>query len=123
MNHECGQEEGPILVGFKDRHGRSVSFQCTDDLLKAGVATFGQMQLLQELTDPAVAVAAAGCPVVLQSLDADGTIRTGMAENLNSVWQNTHLDILEGGYAYEAKKRKYPTPNHPVHECAGGGII
>ncbi len=31
--------------------------------------------------------------------------------------------ILEGGYAYEAKNRKHPTPNRPVHECAGGGII
>ena len=28
MNHECGQEEGPILVGFKDRHGRSVKKDC-----------------------------------------------------------------------------------------------
>lgn len=92
MNQKCGQEACPILVRFENRHRRTVGLQRADDLLEAGVATFSQMQLLEEFTDPAVAVTAAGHPVGFQSLDTDGTIRTGMAENLNPVWQNTHLD-------------------------------
>lgn len=49
MNQKSGQKACPILVCFKDRHWRAVGLQCADDLLKAGVATFCQVQLLQEL--------------------------------------------------------------------------
>ena len=92
MNWKCGQEVSSFLIRLENGHGRTIGFQRPDDLLEASVATFGQVQLLQELTDPAVTVAAAGCPVVFQPLDADGTVSTGMAENLNPVGQDTDFD-------------------------------
>ena len=94
MNQEGGQEVCPIFIRFENRHRRTVGFQSPDDFLESGVAAFSQVQLLQELTDPAVAVAAAGYPVGFQSLNADGTISTRMAKNLDSVRQNTNLDRL-----------------------------
>ena len=44
------------------RHGRTVCLQGTDNFLKACVAAFGQVQLFQELSDPAVPIAAADSP-------------------------------------------------------------
>ena len=52
------------------------------------------MQFLQKFTDSPVSVPSAGSPIILQTFNADGTIRAGMAENFDSVGQNPHFNRL-----------------------------
>ena len=88
------KEVEPLLVGLQNRFWGPVLGEGSKHLVYSGVPTLGEVQLLEELAHPAVAVPSADRPEAPQVRYRDGPIRTGVGENLDPVWKYADLDGL-----------------------------
>ena len=92
----------------------------------AGRAAFGQIQFLQELADPPVAVAAAHRPALLQILHADRAICAGEAQDQQLLPRDSHLDgfaLLVGAVVDGVGQRLFDRRHREVPEPIGFGLV
>src|SRR4051812_34607091 len=86
VDRQADEEVRPALVGIEDRQRRTVPLHRRADLGDARGAALGEFQLLEEVTNPPVAVAPGDDPLARQLLSADRGIGAGVADDLDPVW-------------------------------------
>jgi len=79
------QEIDPVFIGLEQRLRRSVFCEGLQHLVDAGISALGEMELLQKLSDTAVAVSPADRPELLEIVDSDGTVRSRMRQYFDAV--------------------------------------
>ncbi len=92
MDQKPGHEIGPFFIRFKDRQWRAVFLDGPDDLRDAGAASFREAQFLEKFADAPVPVTAGYAPAGSQVLQVDGTVRSGIAGDGDTVRQDAYLD-------------------------------
>src|SRR5438034_1138518 len=94
VDRQFGEEVGPPLVGREPGRGRAVVGHGPADLGNACTTSFRQLQLFEKLADAAVPVAPRNDFVPVESLDADGGIGAGVADDRDAIGLDADLHRL-----------------------------
>ncbi len=94
MNWQTDKEITAVFISIKNSQWRTVVLQCTLNLWNPCCSSFGKTQLLEKLTNTTVAVTPINCLSCDQIIKPDRTIRTGIAQDCDFSYCNTHFDGL-----------------------------
>ena len=92
MRRQANNESQPVVIGFKQRGWRAICSHGLENFGYAGRAAFRQLQLLQKLANPAVAVPAADRAARFKIAGFYGAIRPWEAQDHQLVVTDTHLN-------------------------------
>jgi hypothetical protein len=85
LDRQLNETIRPVGIRRKPRRRRAVVRHRVPDRWDAGTAPFGQVQLFQELPNAAVTRAPGNDLVVVERLDPDPSVRTGVTDNLDPI--------------------------------------
>ena len=94
MDWRSCHEISPVIIRFEDGQGRAIFLNGSQYFWNTRTSAFCQVQLFEELSDPAVTVAARHTMTGSEVVQIDGSVGAGIAGDSNAIGEDADFDGL-----------------------------